>query len=64
LLNARNIVETIIGSIKQFSSLNLPKLRLPINAFLHMSAAMTAYQINLIKPKLKLAPTYPLAIPA
>jgi len=64
LLNARNMAETIIGSIKEFSSLNLPKHRLPLNAFLHLLAAITAYQINPIKPKLKLAPTYPLAIPA
>ena len=64
LLNARNMAETIIGSIKQFSSLNLPKHRLPLNAFLHLLAAITAYQINPIKPKLKLAPTYPHAIPA
>ncbi|MBV8361939.1 MAG: hypothetical protein JO189_28990 [Deltaproteobacteria bacterium] len=28
LLNARNMAETIIGTIKQFSSLNLPKHRL------------------------------------
>src|SRR6516162_8924774 len=62
LLNARNMVETIIGSIKQFSSLNLSKHRLPLNAFLHLAAAITAYQINPIKPKFK--PTYPLAIPA
>ncbi|MBV8453832.1 MAG: IS982 family transposase [Deltaproteobacteria bacterium] len=63
LLNARNMAETIIGSIKQFSSLNLPKHRLPLNAFLHILAAITAYQINPIKPKLKLPSTYPLAIP-
>src|SRR5215469_3695671 len=62
LLNARNMAETIIGSIKEFSSLNLPKHRLPLNAFLHLLAAITAYQINPIKPKL--VPTYPLAIPA
>ena len=64
LLNARNMAETIIGRIKQFSSLNLPKHRLPLNAFLHLLAAITAYQINPIKPKFKLPPTYPLAIPA
>jgi len=64
LLNARNMAETIIGRIKQFSSLNLPKHRLPLNAFLHLLAAITAYQINPIKPRFKLAPTYPLAIPA
>jgi len=62
LLNARNMAETIIGRIKQFSSLNLSKHRLPLNAFLHLAAAITAYQINPIKPKFK--PTYPLAIPA
>jgi Transposase DDE domain len=64
LLNARNMAETIIGSIKQFSSLNLPKHRLPLNAFLHLLAAITVYQINPIKPKFKLPSTYPLAIPA
>jgi len=64
LLNARNIDEIIIGDVKQFSSLNLPRHRLPLNACLHLPAAITAYQTNLLKPKLKLAPTYPLAIPA
>jgi Transposase DDE domain len=66
LLNARNMAETIIGSLKEFSSLNLPRHRLPLNAFLHILAAITAYQINPIKPKLKLSSTYPrpLAIPA
>ena len=54
LLNARNMAETIIGNIKEFSSLNLPKHRLPINAFLHIFAAIAAYQINPIKPNLKL----------
>ena len=62
LFNARNIAETIIGSIKQFFSLNLPKHRLLLNACLHLLAAITAYQINPIKPKFKLASTYPLAI--
>jgi len=64
LLNAHNKAETIVGSIKEFSSLNLPKHRLPINAFLHILAAITAYQINPIKPKFKLPSTYPVAIPA
>src|SRR5919109_2713448 len=50
LMNARNMAETIIGHIKAFSSLNLPKHRAPINAFLHLLAALTAYQINPIKP--------------
>jgi hypothetical protein len=50
LLNARNMAETIIGHIKAFSSLNLPKHRSPLNAFLHILAALTAYQINPIKP--------------
>jgi len=52
LLNGRNMAETIIGKIKAFSSLNLPKHRLPINGFLHILAAVTAYQINPIKPDL------------
>jgi hypothetical protein len=51
LMNARNMAETIIGHIKAFSSLNLPKHRSPINAFLHILAALTAYQINPIKPE-------------
>src|SRR5215467_6776445 len=50
LLNARNRAETIIGQLKAFSSLNLPKHRAPINAFLHLLAALTAYQLNPIKP--------------
>ena len=50
LLNARNMAETIIGHIKAFSALNLPKHRSPINAFLHVLAALTAYQLNPIKP--------------
>ena len=64
LLNARKMAETIIGNIKQFSALDLSKHRLPLNAFLHILAAITAYQINPIKPKFKLPSTYPLAIPA
>ena len=43
LLNARNMVETIIGHIKAFSSLNLPKHRAPLNAFRHLLAALSAY---------------------
>ena len=50
LLNARNMAETIVGHIKAFSSLNLPKHCAPINAFLHLLAALTAYQLNPIKP--------------
>jgi DDE family transposase len=50
LLNGRNIAETIIGNIKGFSSLNLPKHRRPINGFLHIMAAMVAYQLDPIKP--------------
>ena len=60
LLNARNMAETIIGHIKEFSSLNLSKHRSVINAFVHIIAAITAYQINPIKPKLKLQPRYQL----
>jgi hypothetical protein len=50
LLNARHMVETIIGHIKAFSSLNFPKHRAPLNAFLHLLAALTAYQLDPIKP--------------
>lgn len=51
LLNARSMVETIIGHIKEFSSLNLPRHRSPLNAFVHILAALVAYQINPIKSK-------------
>ena len=50
LLNGRNMAETIIGSIQGFSSLHLPKHRLPSNAFLHIMAAVVAYQLDPIKP--------------
>jgi hypothetical protein len=56
LLNARNMAETIIGHIKAFSSLNLPRHRAPINAFLHLLAALTAYQLNPIKPDVSFLP--------
>jgi hypothetical protein len=62
LLNARNMAETIIGHIKAFSSLNLPKHRTPINAFLHLLAALTAYQLNPIKPTVFFSPL--LSLPA
>src|SRR5215218_9317588 len=56
LLNARNMAD--IGHIKEFSSLNLSKHRSAINAFVHIIAAITAYQINPFKPKLNLQPRY------
>jgi hypothetical protein len=46
LLNGRNIAETIIGHIKEFSSLRLPKHRSVFNAFTHITAAIVAYQID------------------
>ena len=51
LLHGRNIVETIIGHIKEFSSLRLPKHRSVVNAFTHVIAAVVAYQINPLPPK-------------
>jgi hypothetical protein len=51
LLNGRNIVETIIGHIKEFSSLRFPKHRSVCNAFTHLTAAIVAYQINPLPPK-------------
>ncbi len=60
LLNARNMAETVIGHIKGFSSLNLPKHRAPINAFLHLLAALSAYQINPIKPDASFFPLHSL----
>jgi hypothetical protein len=58
LLKARNMAD--IGHIKEFSSLNLSKHRSVINAFVHIIAAITAYQINPIKPKRNLLPRYQL----
>src|ERR687897_3489950 len=49
LLNARNMAD--IGHIKEFSSLNLSKHRSVTNAFIHINAAITTYQINPFKPK-------------
>jgi hypothetical protein len=60
LLKARNMAETIIGQIKEFSSLNLSKHRSVINAFVHIIAAITAYQINPFKPKRNRQPRYQL----
>jgi hypothetical protein len=51
LLNGRNIVKTIIGHIKEFSSLRLPQHRSVFNAFTHITAALVAYQINPLPPK-------------
>jgi hypothetical protein len=51
LLNGRNIAETIIGHIKEFSSLRLPKHRSVYNAFTHITAAVVAYQLNPLQPK-------------
>jgi hypothetical protein len=51
LLNGRNIAETIIGHIKEFSSLRLPKHRSVFNAFTHIAAAIIAYQINPLPPR-------------
>jgi len=51
LLNGRNIAETIIGNIKGFSSLNLPRHRSVTNAFVHTIAALTNYQLNPLTPK-------------
>src|ERR671921_472821 len=56
LLNARNMAD--IGHIKEFSSLNLSRHRSVINAFVHIIAAITAYQINPFKPKRNLEPRY------
>jgi len=44
-------LKTIIGHIKEFSSLRLPKHRSVFNAFIHIVAALVAYQINPLPPK-------------
>jgi addiction module HigA family antidote len=51
LLNGRNMAETIIGHIKEFSSLRLPKHRFAFNAFTHIAAAIVAYQIDPLPPQ-------------
>ena len=51
LLNGRNIAETIIGHIKEFSSLRLPKHRSVFSAFTHVTAAIIAYQIDPLPPR-------------
>ncbi len=51
LLNARNMVETIIGNIKEFSGLNIPKHRSITNAFINICASVISHQLNPIKPK-------------
>jgi hypothetical protein len=60
LLNARNMAETIISHIKAFSSLNLSIHRAPVNAFLHLLAALTPCQINPIKPNASFFPLHSL----
>jgi Transposase DDE domain len=51
LLDGRNIAETIIGHIKEFSSLRLPKHRSVFNAFTHITATIIAYQIDPLPPQ-------------
>lgn len=51
LLNGRGIAETIIGHVKEFSSLRLPKHRSVFNAFTHITAAIIAYQISPLPPQ-------------
>ncbi len=51
-------LESSSGRVKEFSSLNLSKHRSVINAFVHIIAAITAYQINPIRPKRNLQPRY------
>jgi Transposase DDE domain len=51
LLDGCNIAETIIGHIKEFSSLRRPKHRSVVNAFTHITAAIIAYQIDPLPPQ-------------
>jgi hypothetical protein len=51
LLNGRNVAETIIGHIKEFSSLRLPKHRSVLNALTHIVAAIIACQIDPLSPQ-------------
>jgi Transposase DDE domain len=64
LLNGRNIAETIIGNLKGFSSLNLPKHRRPSNGFLPIMAALVADQLDPIKPNHAFFSHHPPAITA
>ena len=51
LLNKRNMAETIIGQIKEKSSLNVPKHRCITNALLHIVVAVVVYQLDPIPAK-------------
>jgi hypothetical protein len=59
LLDGRSIAETIIGHIKEFSSLRMPKHRCVPNAFTHLIAALVAYQTDPLAPKQRLELTAP-----
>ena len=59
LLDGRSIAETIIGHIKEFSCLRIPKHRSQPNAFTHLIAAILAYQIDPLSPKRLLALNIP-----
>jgi hypothetical protein len=50
LLNRRNRAETIIGNLKKFSALNLLRHHSVANAFPHIFAALTAYQLDPLNP--------------
>jgi hypothetical protein len=50
LLNGRSIAETMIGHMKELSSLRLPKHRSVFNAFTHITAAIIACHLNPLSP--------------
>jgi hypothetical protein len=50
LLNRRNRAETIIGNLREFSTLNLLRHRSVANAFPHIFAALTACQLYPLNP--------------
>jgi hypothetical protein len=58
LLNGRNVAETIIGHIKEFSSLRLPKHRSVLNALTHIVAATSLIKSTLypLSPFMLLCP--------
>ncbi|CAK0771637.1 hypothetical protein CCP3SC5AM1_730017 [Gammaproteobacteria bacterium] len=49
-LNGRNMVETIIGHIKEYSSLRLPKHRSIFNAMTHLIAALMCWRSRITIP--------------
>lgn len=53
LLRKRFIIETVFGILKNTMSLQHPRHRSPVNAFVHLIATLVAYSYKTNKPKIK-----------